>query len=200
MTFLVLLLLFTVIPAIEIALFVVVGGEIGPLSTFAVVIFTGIAGASLARMQGFAVLMQMQNSLATGRMPTEELLEGAIVLFGGALLLTPGFLTDFFGLSCLVPLSRRGYAVLLKRWAAGRIEQVGPGRANVGGFRFWAGGVQPGSAPRQDPIAPNIPGVGGSPPSTVGQRGGYAPPPSTTGRTETIDASFSVQGEDEDAD
>jgi UPF0716 protein FxsA len=215
MTFLILLLLFTVIPAIEIALFVVLGGEIGPLSTFAVVIFTGVAGASLARMQGFAVLMQMQNSLATGRMPTEELIEGAIVLFGGALLLTPGFLTDFFGLSCLVPLSRRGYAVLLKRWAAGRIEQVGPGRANVGGFRFWAGGVQPGSAPRSEPIAPNLPGVGGGGPSDAGgmpsgghgsqpstriQQGGYAPPPSTTGRTETIDASFSVRGEDEDAD
>jgi len=186
MTFFVLLLLFTVIPAIEIALFVVVGGEIGPLSTFAVVLFTGVAGAALARMQGFAVLMQMQSAMAEGRMPTEELVEGAIVLFGGALLLTPGFLTDVVGLSCLVPLTRKGYAVLLKRWAAGRIQHVGPGRANVGGFRFWTGGVQPGTGagPRR-PVSPR----------------GFEPPPPTTGRMETIDASFSVvDGEDAEDD
>ena len=199
MTFLVLLLLFTVIPAVEIALFVVVGGEIGPLSTFAVVIFTGVAGASLARMQGFAVLLQMQNSLAAGRMPTEELVEGAVVLFGGALLLTPGFLTDLFGLSCLVPLSRKGYATLIKRWSASRIERVGPGRANVGGFRFWAGGVQPGAAPRKDPIVPNVPRGGDGAPPRSRQPGGFAPPPPVTGRTEIIDASFSVQT-DEDSE
>jgi UPF0716 protein FxsA len=198
-TFLVLLLLFTVIPAIEIALFVMVGGEIGPLSTFAIVIFTGVAGASLARMQGFAVLLQMQNSLAIGRMPTEELVEGAVVLFGGALLLTPGFLTDLFGLSCLVPLSRKGYAALIKRWASSRIERVGPGRANAGGFRFWAGGVQPGSAPRKDPIVPNTPRADhrGIPGPLQGV--GFTPPPPVTGHPETIDASFSVQ-EDEDGE
>ena len=196
MTFLVLLLLFTVIPAVEIALFVVVGGEIGPLSTFAVVIFTGVAGASLARMQGFAVLLQMQTSLAGGRMPTEELIEGAVVLFGGALLVTPGFLTDLFGLSCLVPLSRKGYATMIKRWSAGRIERVGPGRANVGGFRFWAGGVQPGSAPRKEPIVPNIPrpGVGAT---SSRQAQPFSPPPPVTGRTETIDASFEVRKDEE---
>jgi UPF0716 protein FxsA len=131
-------------------------------------------------MQGFAVLMQMQASLATGRMPTDELVEGAIVLFGGALLLTPGFMTDLFGLSCLVPISRKGYAALLQRWAAKRIQQVGPGRANVGGFRFWTGGVHPGSA-------------GGPDHSNLGSN--FEPPPQPTGHAETIDASFEVRGE-----
>jgi UPF0716 protein FxsA len=182
MTFLVLLLLFTVIPAVEIALFVVVGGEIGPLSTFAVVLFTGVAGASLARMQGFAVLMQMQSGLSQGRMPTEELVEGAIVLFGGALLLTPGFMTDLVGLSCLLPSTRKGYAFLLKKWAAKKVDFVGPGRVNAGGFRFWSGGVHPGrGAGPKRPVSP----------------AGFEPTPTATGRGETIDASFSVLDEED---
>jgi hypothetical protein len=76
-----------------------------------------------------------------------------------------------------VPISRRVYATLLRHWAAKRIHQVGPGRANVGGFRFWTGGVQPGSA-----AGPDHSNLGSS----------FEPPPQSTGRTETIDASFEV--------
>lgn len=184
-------LLFTVTSTVEIGLFMVITDEIGIPSTLAMILFTGIAGASLARSQGFAVLRQTQEALAQGRMPTDELVEGAIVLFGGALLLTPGFLTDVFGLSCLLPLSRKGYAFVLRRWAAGKITRVGPGRANAGGFRMWTGGVHPGPGARSGG-RPSPGPAQGFPPS-----GGYEPPPSTTGSTATIDATFSVL-DDED--
>ena len=89
MFFLILLILFTVVPAVEIGLFVRIGGQIGAAATIAVVLFTGVAGAALARSQGTRVLRQIQEALGRGQMPTDELVEGALVLFGGALLLTP---------------------------------------------------------------------------------------------------------------
>lgn len=202
MTFPVLLLLFTVVPAVEIALFVQVGGVIGTFNTFGVVLFTGIAGAALARSQGFALLTQVQANLARGLMPTDELVEGAVVLFGGALLLTPGFMTDIFGLSCLLPMTRKGIATLLRRWAKARVTRVGPGRANVGGFRMWTGGVHPGPGARsgfQPPPEGFRPPPSGtrSPHSDHGDesnhRGGYRSP---FGPADVIDASFSVEDDD----
>ena len=183
MFFVILLLLFTVIPAIEIGLFVMIGGEIGPIATVAVVLFTGIAGASLARLQGFSVLRQIQTTIGQGSLPTDELVEGAIVLFGGALLLTPGFLTDAFGLSCLLPITRKGYAMLLRRWAGRRVRTVGSGQSEFGGFRMWTGGVRPGPAARD--------------PEPSRTQGGFAPPPK--GPSPTIDASFSVLDDDDDS-
>ncbi len=127
MGFLLLVVLFTVIPAIEIGLFVTIGGQIGAFATVAVVLFTGIAGAALARSQGTRVLRDVQESLARGEMPTDELVEGALVLFGGALLLTPGFLTDFLGVTCLLPPTRKALAAVLKAQAAKRVQVVGEG-------------------------------------------------------------------------
>ncbi len=150
--FWILLVLFTVIPAVEIGLFVEIGGRIGALATFAVVLFTGVAGASLARSQGMRVVTEVQGALTGGKMPTDELLEGAFVLFGGALLLTPGFLTDFLGLACLLPPTRKAMAVVAKRWAARRIDVVGQGRFDVGGFNVRTGPVRPGPAAQQTHI------------------------------------------------
>ena len=177
-----LILLFTVIPAIEIGLFVVVGGQIGSVSTIAVVIFTGAAGASLARMQGLRVLRQIQEAMGRGEMPTDELVHGAIVLFGGTLLLTPGFLTDAFGISCLLPPIRTIYALAVKRWASRRITKVGPGRTRFGGFHVWTGGVHPGPAAQQQHID-----LGAGEAAEI-------PAPSPR----TIDASFTVVDEGED--
>ncbi len=173
-----LLFLFTVIPAIEIVLFVVIGGEIGPAATFAVVIFTGIAGASLARFQGTKVLVQIQEALAGGRMPTDELIEGALVLFGGALLLTPGFMTDVWGICCLLPPTRKGMAIALKRYFTRRMTRTGPGRVEMGGWHVWTGGVRPGPAAKEPRI----------------DLGDAEPPPAQGPRT--IDASFQVVPEE----
>ncbi|NNE78786.1 MAG: FxsA family protein [Silicimonas sp.] len=98
-----LLLLFLLVPLIEIALFIKVGGWIGLPWTLIIVVLTAILGTFMVRSQGLAVLSQLQGSLADLRDPTEPLAHGAMILFSGALLLTPGFFTDVVGFSLLVP-------------------------------------------------------------------------------------------------
>ena len=98
-----LFLLFLAVPLIEIALFVQIGGAIGLPWTLAIVILTAILGTFLVRSQGAAVLSQLQNSMNDLRDPTEPLAHGAMILFSGALLLTPGFFTDAVGLALMVP-------------------------------------------------------------------------------------------------
>jgi UPF0716 protein FxsA len=98
-----LLALFVAIPLIEIALFIQIGGAIGLFPTLAVVILTAIAGTWLVRSQGAQALMQLRASFEELRDPSEPLAHGAMILFAGALLLTPGFFTDAVGLLLLIP-------------------------------------------------------------------------------------------------
>jgi len=98
-----LFLLFLAVPLIEIALFIQIGGLIGLLPTLAIVVLTAIAGTFLIRSQGFAVMNQLRGSIENLDDPTEPLAHGAMVLFAGALLLTPGFFTDALGLSLMIP-------------------------------------------------------------------------------------------------
>jgi UPF0716 protein FxsA len=99
----VLLLAFIIVPIIEIALLVHVGGLIGAWQTIGLVILTAVIGTSLFRAQGFRVLMRAQDVLAQGGFPAKELFDGICILLAGVLLLTPGFVTDALGLSLLVP-------------------------------------------------------------------------------------------------
>ena len=98
-----LLLAFLIVPLIEIALFIQVGGIIGLGWTLAIVVITAFVGASLVRRQGAGVLLRLQRSFEELRDPTEPLAEGAMILFSGALLLTPGFFTDAVGFALLLP-------------------------------------------------------------------------------------------------
>lgn len=98
-----LLLLFLIVPLIEIALFIQVGGWIGLGWTLAIVVLTAIAGTYLVRTQGTAVMGQLRRSFEDLRDPSEPLAHGAMILFSGALLLTPGFFTDAVGFALLVP-------------------------------------------------------------------------------------------------
>ena len=98
-----LLLLFIAIPMIEIALFIQVGGIIGLGWTLAIVLLTAILGSWLVRQQGAMALQQLQQSFNALSDPTEPLAHGAMILFSGALLLTPGFFTDALGFALLVP-------------------------------------------------------------------------------------------------
>jgi len=107
-----LFLAFTLIPLLELWLLIEVGSRIGAWTTIAIVLFTGFAGAWLARLQGLMALNRVRQTLARGEMPTEELLDGMFILAAGAMLLTPGFLTDLFGLALLFPPSRE----VIKRW------------------------------------------------------------------------------------
>ncbi len=110
-----LILLFTILPALELALLIKVGSHIGALNTILIVILTGVVGAALARYEGFRVLMKIQDSLQKGMMPSAELLDGMMILAGGVALLTPGFITDVMGLLLLFPVTRAGIKWLLRR-------------------------------------------------------------------------------------
>jgi UPF0716 protein FxsA len=98
-----LFVLFLAVPLIEIALFIQVGGLIGLWPTLGIVVLTAIVGTWLVRSQGLAEINRLRSSLSDLRDPTEPLAHGAMILFSGALLLTPGFFTDAVGLALLVP-------------------------------------------------------------------------------------------------
>ncbi len=137
-----LLLLFLIVPLIEIYLLLVVGSIIGPLPTIAMVVFTAILGAWLLRIEGFHTWFRLQQSLAQGKIPALEIVEGPILLVGGALLLTPGFCTDFIGLLCLLPTTRRKIArYVLNKWLIPRIS-AGPGGFGERGARTIEGEFQ----------------------------------------------------------
>ncbi|MBF0253625.1 MAG: FxsA family protein [Candidatus Omnitrophica bacterium] len=102
----VLLTIFLVVPLAEVALFIQVGTLIGAFWTIALILVTAVAGAALARMEGLRVLVRIQTELAAGRMPTDELVNGMLILLAGVVLLTPGFLTDGLGFFVLWPAGR----------------------------------------------------------------------------------------------
>lgn len=111
-----LFLLFLLVPLVEIYILIQVGEWVGALPTLLLVVLTALVGASLVRMQGISTFMQVQANLAQGHMPAIALLEGVVILCAGALLLTPGFVTDAVGFACLVPpWRRRGINRLLQR-------------------------------------------------------------------------------------
>ncbi len=101
-------LLFIIIPLIELYLIIKVGSYIGALWTVIIVVMTAIIGINLLRMQGLSTLKRAQQNMEQGVMPAMEMLEGLALAVGGALLITPGFLTDALGFICLIPATRRG--------------------------------------------------------------------------------------------
>ncbi len=107
------MLLFIVVPMVEIGLFIQVGGLLGLWPTIAIVFLTAVIGASLVRSQGIATLTSVQKKLQQGEMPTQEIVEGMLLAVAGVLLLTPGFMTDALGLVLLLPPSRAKIAQLL---------------------------------------------------------------------------------------
>lgn len=132
--FSILLILFLAIPVLEIYLLIKIGAVIGAFPTVFMVVFTAVLGAWLLRIQGFATLNRVRQTMAQGGIPAIEMLEGAVLLVAGALLLTPGFFTDTIGFLCLVPSFRR----VLIRWALGRFLMPpggfgGPGAGSAKG-------------------------------------------------------------------
>ncbi|PCJ15523.1 MAG: hypothetical protein COB04_12970 [Gammaproteobacteria bacterium] len=105
-----LLLAFLIMPIVEMMVLFKVGGVIGALNTVALVALTAVVGVWLLKMQGFATLRRVQEKMNAGELPGVEVVEGAFLLVGGALLLTPGFVTDSIGFACLLPWTRRAMA------------------------------------------------------------------------------------------
>jgi len=101
-----LFLLFTLVPALELFLIIKVGQSIGAFNTLLIILFTGVLGAFYARQQGFKVFSNIQWRMQQGDVPGDDLVNGAMLLVGGALLITPGFVTDFLGFSLIFPPTR----------------------------------------------------------------------------------------------
>ncbi|MCD9147060.1 FxsA family protein [Pseudophaeobacter flagellatus] len=117
---------FLMVPLIEIGLFIQVGGAIGLWPTLAIVVLTAILGTALVRAQGRLALGQVRSSFQTLGNPTEPLAHGAMILFSGALLLTPGFFTDAVGFALLMPPVRMAvYRYISKRITVAQF-QMGP--------------------------------------------------------------------------
>jgi|APTNR8051073442_1049403.scaffolds.fasta_scaffold05687_2 UPF0716 protein FxsA len=129
------------IPIVEIALFIQAGKLIGLWPTLAAVIGTAVLGTVLLRHQGFAVLRDAQASVAAGQAPMEQVFDGACLLVGGALLLTPGFLTDAMGFALLVPAVRRA----VRGMAFQRLVAAGNVRV------YSSSGSSPGPSPSPGP-------------------------------------------------
>ena len=105
-----LFILFAVVPVIELYLLLKIGSYIGPLRTVIITLCISGIGAYLAKSQGFKVIGKINQALREGLPPTREILNGLFILIGGLLLLTPGFLTDFIGLTMLIPPVRALYS------------------------------------------------------------------------------------------
>jgi UPF0716 protein FxsA len=118
-----LFILFAVVPVIEVYLMIKVGSLIGALPTVALLLSISLAGAWLVRHQGFGILRRIQAELAQGRVPAAELLDGAMVLVGGVLLLTPGFFTDLLGLFFLIPVTRAVIKQFARHWLQRRLAR-----------------------------------------------------------------------------
>lgn len=101
------LLLFLLFPVIELAVLIKVGSAIGVLPTLLLVIGTAILGSVLLRVAGVATAWRAREKLARGELPEQEVLEGLFIAIGGGLLLLPGFISDIFGVLCLIPFTRR---------------------------------------------------------------------------------------------
>lgn len=142
----VLLFLFIVVPIIEIALFVQVGGFLGLWPTIALVLITAIVGASLVRSQGIATLMSVQQRLQQGELPAQQIVEGVMLAVSGVLLLTPGFMTDALGMLVLLPAPR----AMLARQLMSKVKVQSMGAGFGPGFGGGQGFQDQGPFDRRD--------------------------------------------------
>ena len=124
----ILLLLFVVLPATELVLLIEIGTRIGVAPTLALIVVTGVLGASLARWQGMGVLRKITAQTQQGQIPAAHLVDGLMILLAGAVLLTPGVITDLFGFLCLIPITRNW----IKRYVSKRFRKaIERGTVNV---------------------------------------------------------------------
>ena len=129
---LLLIAIFIVVPLLELYVIIQVGGQIGIVPTLFLLLADSIIGSLLLRSQGRAAWVRFNRALAENRVPAKEVFDGVMIIFGGALLLTPGFLTDIVGLLLLIPPTRAGIRALGRRFVVARMT-MGP-RAAVWGF------------------------------------------------------------------
>ena len=119
-----LFLFFIIVPIAEMWILLEVGERLGALPTILLVMLTAAIGIALLRRQGVSTLARARQRMQDGQVPAEEMIEGIALAVGGALLLTPGFMTDALGFACLIPASRRKLAALA-------VSQVSRGKMDI---------------------------------------------------------------------
>ena len=119
-----LFLIFALVPVAELSVLIYVGSHIGTLNTIAIILLTAVVGAYMVRLEGLGVLYRIQTDLARGVFPAEELVNGAMILVAGALLLTPGFFTDIAGFLMVFPATREFLKPALKKYLKKRISDI----------------------------------------------------------------------------
>jgi len=129
-----LFLLFTLLPLVELSILVYIGGETQWWVPILLVIAMGIAGAALARWQGFQVLRRIRADAASGKMPADAMIDGFLILLAGILLVTPGVLSDLMGITLLIPPARAQVKRLVAAWIKRNIEV----RIGTAGQAFWS--------------------------------------------------------------
>ncbi|NOQ52191.1 MAG: membrane protein FxsA [Desulfuromonadaceae bacterium] len=129
--FIKLLILFTLVPIIELYVLIEAGRQIGVGATVTLIFITGVAGAYLTKSQGLNLINRIQQDLNEGRVPAVEMIDGAMILAGGLLLLTPGFCTDLIGFCLLTPATRKIFKGTLQNWLEKKIQR---GEIHIGRF------------------------------------------------------------------
>ena len=115
-----LFLLFTLVPLTELYILLEIGSYLGALNTILLIIFTGILGAYLARLEGIRTIHQISQNLATGVVPAEEMVDAVLIFVAGVLLVTPGVITDVMGFLLLIPYTR----TIFKRWLRKKFDRM----------------------------------------------------------------------------
>jgi UPF0716 protein FxsA len=158
---------FIVVPIAELYVIIKIGGAIGVVPTLALLVADALLGSMLLRQQGRAAWVRFNRALAENRLPHKEVVDGVLIIFGGALLLTPGFITDVFGLVLLIPPTRavvrrismrivRGRMSMEPRaatWTYGRARRRGGGRPAPDGPGQAPGGRPQGGPAPDDPFS-----------------------------------------------
>lgn len=137
----VLAMLFFIVPVIEMVVLIEVGSAIGSLPTIALVFLTAVLGVALLRQQGAATLLRAMRRMDHGALPAQEMLEGVVLAVGGALLLTPGFVTDALGFACLFPPTRRLFLQHLLSRVQLRAQRGAQGSGQSGSIHIIEGEI-----------------------------------------------------------
>ncbi|MGD9736672.1 MAG: FxsA family protein [Solirubrobacterales bacterium] len=141
-----LIVLFIVVPIAELYVIIQVGQLIGIWPTLGLLLLDAVGGSMLLRHQGRGAWRRFNEALAQRRFPGREVVDGVLIVIGGTLLVTPGFITDVFGLFFLIPPTRALARALLRRFTVGRVPIVG----SVGGLGGWGGSFGAGSGPSRN--------------------------------------------------
>ncbi|GAB4310629.1 MAG: hypothetical protein Kow0059_00160 [Candidatus Sumerlaeia bacterium] len=165
--FAVLLTVFVVLPLVELFILLQLADLIGGWATFALVIGTGLAGGVLVRFAGLSTLERIRRDVMAGRLPSDSILDGLIILVGAAFLLTPGVLTDAVGLSTLFPPVRAVYRALIKRWLkkkwlSGEVVLQVHSSARGASGRYAPSGPDPCDEQGESPDPGPVPSSGGT--------------------------------------